>query len=248
MTLHIIGSSSEGNCYLLKSTAGETLILEAGCNPDEVKKSLSWKIKGICGLVCSHSHGDHSKYIHRFAHDLGIKVYASGACLYEAGLADVFYPLVPHDPEPIEEMRWYNIGSYKVLPLEMVHDVKCQGFVIKHPEMGSLLFATDTEYIRQKIAGINHLLIECNYADDILEENIRTGVVSPVMRSRLLHTHMEEKTTMDYLRLHNTDALRNIVLLHLSSNNGNAERFQRKAEQLTGKPTYIAKAGVIIKL
>ena len=56
MTLKCLGSSSSGNCYLLTSESGETLILDCGIPIKEIKKGLNWNIRGIKGMIISHAH------------------------------------------------------------------------------------------------------------------------------------------------------------------------------------------------
>ena len=56
MRLKCLGSSSAGNCYLLTSDNGETLILDCGIPIKEIKKGLNWQIRGIRGMIISHAH------------------------------------------------------------------------------------------------------------------------------------------------------------------------------------------------
>ena len=56
MTLKCIGSGSSGNCYLLISDNWETLILDCGIPIKEIKKGLDWNIRGIKGVIISHTH------------------------------------------------------------------------------------------------------------------------------------------------------------------------------------------------
>lgn len=57
MRLKCLGSSSAGNCYLLTSDSRETLILDCGVPIMDIKKGLNWNIRGISGVIISHSHG-----------------------------------------------------------------------------------------------------------------------------------------------------------------------------------------------
>lgn len=57
MRLKCLGSSSTGNCYPLTSDSRETLILDCGIPIKEIKKGLNWNIRGISGVIISHSHG-----------------------------------------------------------------------------------------------------------------------------------------------------------------------------------------------
>ena len=62
MKLRVLGSGSSGNCYVLENET-EALIIEAGIPFMEVKKILNFNVRKIAGVVVSHSHGDHAKYI-----------------------------------------------------------------------------------------------------------------------------------------------------------------------------------------
>nr|DAK34472.1 MAG TPA: YycJ-like MBL-fold protein [Bacteriophage sp.] len=56
MKLKCLGSSSAGNCYLLTSNSEETLILDCGIPIRKIKKGLDWNIRGITGVIISHTH------------------------------------------------------------------------------------------------------------------------------------------------------------------------------------------------
>lgn len=75
MRLKCLGSSSAGNCYLLTSDSGETLILDCGIPIKEIKKGLNWNIKDVVGVLCTHKHLDHSKSLNDFQ-AMGIPIFA----------------------------------------------------------------------------------------------------------------------------------------------------------------------------
>ena len=56
MKLKCIATGSTGNCYALTSNSGETLILDCGIPIKEIKKGLDWNIRGIKGVIISHTH------------------------------------------------------------------------------------------------------------------------------------------------------------------------------------------------
>lgn len=66
MKLKCIATGSSGNCYLLTSNSGETLILDCGIPIKEIKKGLDWNIKDVVGVLCTHKHLDHSKPLDNF--------------------------------------------------------------------------------------------------------------------------------------------------------------------------------------
>jgi DNA/RNA-binding domain of Phe-tRNA-synthetase-like protein len=48
------------------------------------------------------------------------------------------------------------------------------------------------------------------------------------------------------LKANNLSQVNNIVLIHLSDGNSDAEDFQKQVTELTGKTVYVADAGMII--
>ena len=102
--------------------------------------------------------------------------------------------------------------------------------------------------LEYRLPKLNHIMLEANYADDILLQNIESGIVPHSMKDRLLHSHMEIETTKGILRANDLSEVSDIILVHLSGNNSDAERFRKEITAVSGKPTYIAKSGLEIDL
>lgn len=241
MKLFCIGSSSRGNGYVLQSSNGGALLIECGMPLVEVKKVLGWKLSSIAGCVVSHRHKDHSKYLPEYL-KFGIHALA---------LEDVFasFPKLNRTfCKSIEPMHGYKMGGFKVFALPVVHDVPCLGFVIEHDEMGKLLFVTDTMMLEYRVANLNHIMIEANYSDELLEDAISSGSTVSSTRERLLESHMELKTTEQILRTTDLTAVNEVVLLHLSGRHSNAEQFRALIAEAVGKPVYVANPGIEINV
>ena len=56
MKLKCIATGSTGNCYILTSNGGETLILDCGVPIKDIKKGLDLNIRSVSGVIVSHSH------------------------------------------------------------------------------------------------------------------------------------------------------------------------------------------------
>lgn len=240
MELKCLGSTSSGNCYLLEAE-NETLIIEAGVDMREVKKALKWQMSKVCGCLISHEHNDHAKFLSDMTKN-GIKVLA---------LPEVFTAKKIKNRafcKEIEPMHGYIVGGFKVFVLSVVHDVPCVGFVIEHKDMGRLLFITDTMMLEYRLPNLDHIMIEANYSDEILQENIENGIMPLSMRDRLLHSHMEINTTREVLKSNDLSNVREIVLLHLSARNSDAEQFRQSVREIAGKPIYVAKSGFSLDL
>lgn len=240
MKVIILGSTSEGNCYILQGKR-ETLILEAGVRFSDIKKALRFDLSQIVGCCITHEHRDHSKALVDLL-KYGIKVLA---------LPEVFQSHRVRSQafcKEIAPQHGYRIGSFKIMALSAFHDVPCVAYIVEHPECGRILFATDTMMLEYKVSGLNHIFIECNYADERLQENIETGRVPVEMRRRLLQTHMELQTCKSVLKANDLSQVYDILLLHLSDNNGDEPRFIREISELTGKPVSVAKAGMVLEI
>lgn len=218
MVLKVLGSGSSGNCYILESDT-EALIIEAGVPFKEVKVALGFNVKKIIGVVAGHSHKDHSGYINQYV-----------------GICPIYKPYEVITPKK-------EFGKFTVRVFSLVHDVECYGFYITHPDIGSLIYASDTEYIKYRFKDINHILVEANYSDDLIDNEA-------VNREHVLRGHMSLQTALDFISTNDNPALRNVVLLHLSDKNSNSEQFLQKTEETVkyGADCYIAEKGLEVDL
>lgn len=240
MELKILGSSSKGNCYILESQS-EALVLECGIPFLEVKKALDFNISKVAGVLVSHEHGDHAKYAYDFFNSR-IPVYMSVGTSYS-----VLKKPTHHAVHLVCSGRKEQIGNFTILPFEVKHDaIEPLGFLIYHPECGLTLFATDTYFLPFTFSGLNNVLIECNYRLDLLENNIQAGRIPKALRDRTLESHMSFETCKEALLANDLTAVNNIVLIHLSDGNSNAEEFRRDIYHATGKTVHIADKGLQI--
>ena len=240
MVLKCLGSGSSGNCYLFEASDG-VLILECGIPFIEIKKALRFQLKQVFGCVISHEHRDHSKCLKDIL-SYGIKVLALPQVFASHNVRNWVFC------KEIQPMHGYQVGGFKIFCLNVAHDVPCLGFIIEHKEMGRTLFITDTMMLEYRLPKLNHIMLEANYADDILQYNIENGIVPHSMKDRLLHSHMEIETTKGIIMANDLSDISEIILIHLSGNNSDAERFRKEIKAVSGKPTYIAQGGLKIDL
>ena len=236
MKLLVLGSSSSGNGYLLHHE-GEALVLEAGVKLHQVKQKLNFQLNSIRGCLVSHAHKDHARYVPEYA-NAGINILAPDDVF--TGYHNRFHPVI--------EGKGYKLGNFKVIPFKVLHDITCYGYLINHPASGNIVFLTDTYLCEYVFPDLKHIIIEANYADDILEENILFGSERPAKRERLLTSHMEIKSTKAFLKAQDLSLVQNIILIHLSDNNSHARRFHHEITALTGKQVYVAHPGLEIDL
>ena len=235
MILKVLSSSSEGNGYILDSGTS-ILLIECGVSyKTGIMPACNFRRKDIVGCLVSHHHQDHASNINELR-EHGIPVY------------------VPSDMEGIEHTSGYRClgGGFSYMGLQMHHvngdctPCECWGFIIRHQDMGWILFVTDTAVIPQDISAFkfSHVMIAANYSTDILDRNIRSGKLP---KNRAKHTklgHMSIETCIEELKAMNLQSCLSITLLHLSEFNSDANRFRLQIENETGIVCKVAHKGL----
>jgi phosphoribosyl 1,2-cyclic phosphodiesterase len=233
MDIKVLASGSKGNCYWI--TDGTTpLLLECGISTREVRERIGFRLTEIAACLVSHEHQDHAKA----AADVlraGVEVYTSPGTIKALGLEH-------HRLRPVRAKETFKVGTWTVRAFETQHDcAEPLGFLLHSRASNErLLYATDTYYIRYKFPGLTHIMVECNYAKDILYENVKRGAVPEVLKNRLLTSHFSLENVKEFLKANDLSRVQEIWLLHLSDSNSDAERFKREVMEITGKPVYIA--------
>lgn len=220
MVLKCLGSSSSGNCYILEND-NEALVIEAGVPFMEVKEALDFHTSKIQAVLSSHEHGDHRKYMHEYEKAgimcLAGNVHTHNGVVRTGGIQSIRY------------------GGFKVYPFSVEHDVPCFGYLIEHDEIGKLLFVTDTEYIKYRFNGINHIMVEANYSQEIIDENMNNGRIVKSLRDRIMKSHMSLDTAIGIVKANKNHGLRNVILLHLSRDNSDRKEFKNRMQEAAGK-------------
>lgn len=240
MDLIVLGSNSAGNCYILQNGT-EALIIECGVPFMDVKQTLNYNIRQIVGALVTHEHGDHAAYADDYLKNR-INVYMS------QGTADRLDTNRHFKPSILKPLVTQQIGNFSILPFDVQHDAKEPlGFLINHPETGTVLFVTDSFYLKYKFKELNNILIECNYRLDLLQKNALSERIPDLLLARTLKSHMSYATCLETLKANDLTRVNNIVLLHLSDSNSNAAEFQKGIEEATGKTTTVAVKGLYMK-
>lgn len=240
MTLTVLGSGSTGNGYVLQNEH-EALVLECGMPRQDCLAALGYNVKKVRGCLVTHEHGDHAGFIEDYMEMM--------QCYASAGTANAIKYRKQRRPDVLEVLRTVRLGGFSVRPIPAEHDAaEPFAYIIDHEEMGRLLFATDTYYIRYTIPNMTHLMIECNYSLPILNANIAAGLVPEALKTRTLDSHMSLEHLKEMLSANDLTKVVNIVLIHLSGRNSQREAFVREIREHTGKYTTAAEKGLTIEL
>lgn len=231
--IKVIATGSKGNFYILEA-GEEILLLECGIQIKEIKKALNFNLSKVVGCLLSHSHNDHCKAIEEVVKFTD--VFTSKGTKEEL---ETRFKLNRYCFE-VEHNKSFEVGSFIITPFNTQHDTKEPlGFLIHHKEIGTVIFATDTYYLKYKFRNVDYALIECNYSEEILEN-------LPEYRARLLKSHMSLENLKYTLKTWDLAKTKKIVLIHMSDSHGNSEKFIKEINELTGIETIIAAPGVEI--
>lgn len=232
MELKVLGSSSDGNCYLLKSATGKMLMIECGLTFKKIKKFINHNIKDLEGCIVSHSHKDHCSSISELS-KLGVNVFANRHVMSNNIM------LLPFE---LIHSETVSVGEFRVMPFDVEHDVPCVNFLIYHEECGTIAFITDTANVNYDFNHVDTFLIEANHSVKTLYQECENEALA----YRITRDHMSLETAISIVNRHsNTNR---VVLVHLSERNGHSDNFKSEMEKKTGIVTSIAEEGLELKL
>ena len=197
---------------------------------------MSWE----CVYRTPTAEGDHAKYAVEYA-KFGVKIYCNKDVCQKKSF--------PYGTsQEIVAGKTYKIGSFRVTPFDVAHDVPCLGFLIKLPNDTILMFVTDTYKVPMNITGIDHYLIEANYSDALLKQNVWDGKINKSQADRIMLSHMSLDYTVKYLSDCGAKNARTVTLCHLSERNSDPAQFKSTVESALGIPCNIARKGLIVEL
>lgn len=231
MEIQVLASGSKGNCYRV-SDGGSALLLEAGLTLREIREGIGFRISGLAGCLVTHEHQDHARAV-RDLMRAGVDCYMSAGSAGALGLDG-------HRLHVIRARVRFAVGPWSVVPFETVHDAaEPLGFLITIGDE-KLLYLSDSAYCRYRFVGVTHLMLEVNYHLPLLKANVADGSVPPEVKRRVLRSHMNLTTALDFLKANDLSRLKTIWLIHLSEGNSDERMFKAAVQRLTGVPVYIA--------
>lgn len=143
-----------------------------------------------------------------------------------------------------------NMGEFTVKPFDLTtidgswthtdaNGEPCPifGFLIAHKEMGKLLYITDTELIKWRFKGINHILLGVNYDKDLVDTDNPKA-------NHVFRGHLSIDTACDFVKANDSDSLQNVIMCHLSSENADKDSFIAKMKNaVNGANVDVAEQG-----
>lgn len=228
-------TGSKGNASVI--TDGNTLIqIDAGIQPDKVNREIGYKLGNVCGILVTHSHGDHAAFVERYL-KLGMKVYACEDVWLKTALSRPMRNAVT-----IKACEQFKTGTFIVKPFNVAHvnsdgsDCPNLGFLIYSTvTKEKMIWATDCSYIENRFPPVEHICIECNYVDveDYLDE---LDYVNGFVEKRRVRSHLSLNRCVEFLKQQDLSRIKEVRLLHLTESQGNIYNiiYNRMQEEFPG--------------
>lgn len=244
MFMRVISTgSTKGNCYALQSSAGEIVLLDCGCDYKKILRGIAYLISNVSGVLLSHEHGDHAEAVHEIV-NAGITVYTGQETIKNLGITDGTI-------KTVAEKKYFKIGSFSAVPFSLPHTSANKepcpnfGYLVEHEEMGKLLYLTDFEHCRYKfkLMELNHLVIDCNYCEELIDRN------NPKWKHQITG-HCSLSTCKQFIRENLTESLKTIILVHLSGDASDAGKMLKEVKEVVGDDVLIqiGQAGLEVDL
>lgn len=218
------GSGSSGNCcYIGTATGG--LLIDAGIREDAVEnmlKSNGIKMSMIKGILLTHDHNDHIKYVYKILRNYkGITLFCTNRVIngmlryhnVSNRIRDFHMAIFKEIP--------FKVGDFEVTAFETSHDGNDNmGFSIEYSGRRFVL-ATDMGIVTPRahhyISKSNILVVESNYDLTMLKE----GRYPEHLKARIMTEtgHMQNENTANLLKEIYHEGLRHVFLCHLSAEN-----------------------------
>lgn len=228
----ILGSSSSGNALLIFSEKTR-LLVDNGFS----FKRLSQTLNGLGilpetldAVVVTHEHADHVKGIGVLARRTGVPIFMTHGC---ARALPLYVGKVPN-LQCFESGDTLCFKDIEATSFAVSHDAADPVNYIFHSNGAKLGMTTDcghySQLARARLAGSNALVVEANYCPDML----RRGPYPPQIQQRI-HSRMGHMSNLDVqqmLRELRHEALRLVVLTHISRDNNTPELACKLAREV----------------
>lgn len=230
--IKVIGSGSSGNCYLVNIN-NTKILLEAGLPFKKIQQAMKFRLSDIEACLITHEHMDHAKA----AKDLiksGVDCYMTKGTAEALGVSG--HRLNYFTKDTNDDYCWKFFNRLGVKPFKSIHDVKepVSFFINDIHTKESLVFITDTAYLKYKIPDCDYLMIECNYIKSVLDEKTEARKINVSLRNRIVKNHMSLETLLKALKQADFKKLKKIYILHLSDSNSDEKTILEEVQKAIG--------------
>ena len=193
---------------------------------------MDWNIRNVVGCIVSHAHSDHRKSVKDFE-AMGIPVFTPYISLKPMRMGKEF-KIQAFDLTTVDG-RWTHTNADG-------SECPCYGFLITHPDMGRMIYATDTELIKWRFKNVNHILLGVNYDPELLSGD-------DAKKNHVVRGHMSIDTACEFVKANASDQLQNVIMCHLSAENADKDSFINKMQKaVLNANVCVAEPGMELEL
>lgn len=120
-----------------------------------------------------------------------------------------------------------KFGNFEIWAFQVPHDgTRNCGFLI-HVDGEKILYLTDLEYCPYSFKNekINHMLVECNYIKDMIDETLPNYC-------HKVKGHCELETTKGIVATNNSNSLRTVILCHMGAETCDNDRIVKEVKEI----------------
>jgi len=235
-----LSSGSCGNCYYL-GNAHYGILIDVGLGPRVIRKRLAEhgiELSSIMAILITHDHYDHIKSAGYLGDKMHIPVYATRDVHRGIDNCPMIHNNLNGSARYIEKGKPFQIEDLRITPFDVPHDSNDNAGYFLEFDGERMTLATDvgaiTEEVAYYIGKANHLVIESNYDEEMLQN----GSYPFYLKRRITSGtgHLSNRQTAEFLANNFTSDLRNIWLCHLSGDNNNPQlAYNTMKEHLSQK-------------
>lgn len=221
LSFQIIGSSSSGNCAVLRSP-NCTVLIDAGFSGKRIKDglaSLGLSLRDVDAVFLTHEHADHCAGMRALGNEEHLSFFANR--LTAEGVERKFSRRFPW--QFFETGTTFEYCDLRVSAFQIPHDTNDPvGFVFACGETAGttekLAWVTDcgkiTNPVRRAVADVNALVLESNYDEKMLDASARP--VDLKARIRGTHGHLSNDAAAAFLSEYENPRLERLFFAHVS--------------------------------
>jgi phosphoribosyl 1,2-cyclic phosphodiesterase len=242
----ILGSSSTGNCALLR-TGSSKILIDAGFSGKRIQaklESIGESIEAIQAVFLTHEHSDHAQGIRGLSSRPDLPIFAN------RDTADAVQAKLTKRAnwQVFETGTTFNFRDLEIRSFALPHDAYDPvGYVFRWglddlPTIQSLAWITDLGYVpahvHEQMRSVETLVIEANYEEALLEKDTRRPW-SIKQRIRGRHGHLSNNAAFEALSQMNGDSrLKEVYLAHLSKDCNSLECVKERFASLNAEKDF----------
>jgi len=229
-----LSSGSNGNCYYL-GTSQYGILIDAGIGIRTIKKYLreyGIALETIVAVLVTHDHADHIKSVGGLGCKMSIPVYATETVHFGIQRSHYVKDDILGSRRIIEKEKPFYIKDFQITAFDVPHDtIENVGYQICIGDK-TIVLATDVGRVTDKIIDYvrtaNHLIIEANYDEEMLENGRYPYYLKKRISSGM--GHLSNRLTGELVCNIYHNKLDEIWLCHLSQDNNHPELAYKTVE------------------